>query len=253
MVLFSFPRELSQAMSANDLEADTSCCALCGIAEVDDIKLKECSDCDLVRYCSDECQREHKSQHEEACKERAAKLRDELLFKQPESSHLDDCLICMIPLQLERHKSTTTSCCSKTICLGCDYANLVREEEASLVTSCLFCRTTFPITDEEEDKLRMKRVEVNDPDALMDQGTDQYSKGDYGGAIEYWTKATELGNVQAHFKLAIVYHCGEGVEKDRVKEIHHLEEAAIGGHPSARYNLGCYEARSGNVDRAVKH
>ena len=30
----------------------------------------------------------HISQHEEACKKRAAELRDELLFKQPESSHL---------------------------------------------------------------------------------------------------------------------------------------------------------------------
>ena len=31
-------------------------CASCGIAEVDDIKLKDCSACDLVRYCSDDCQ-----------------------------------------------------------------------------------------------------------------------------------------------------------------------------------------------------
>ena len=38
-------------------------------------KLKECDDCDLVRYCSDECQKKtHKSQHEEACKKRAAEL-----------------------------------------------------------------------------------------------------------------------------------------------------------------------------------
>ena len=48
---------------------DTSC-ASCGIAENDDVKLKECDGCDLVRYCSDECQRDHKSEHEEDCKER---------------------------------------------------------------------------------------------------------------------------------------------------------------------------------------
>ena len=96
--------------------ADTSpCCASCGIPEVDDIKLKECADCDLVRYCSVECQKNHKSQHEEDCKKRAAELRDELLFKQPESNHLGDCPICMIPLSLDTKKSNMHNCCSKVV------------------------------------------------------------------------------------------------------------------------------------------
>ena len=33
--------------------ATDSCCASCGIAEVDEIKLKKCDDCDLVKYCSE--------------------------------------------------------------------------------------------------------------------------------------------------------------------------------------------------------
>ena len=64
-------------------------CASCGIAEVDDIKLKERDDCDLVRYCCDEYQKNHQPEHDEESKikmrERAAELRDELLFKQPAS------------------------------------------------------------------------------------------------------------------------------------------------------------------------
>jgi len=32
-----------------------------------------------------------------------------------------------------------------------------------------------------------------------------------------------------------------------------LEQAAIGGHPGARHNLGVPEGRSGRYDRAVKH
>eukprot|EP00985_Skeletonema_marinoi_P022217 scaffold14081_cov66-Skeletonema_marinoi.AAC.1 len=64
-------------MSGNNVEADASrCCASCGIAEVDELKLTECTDCDLVKYCSDACQHDHKLQHEEACKKRAAELRD---------------------------------------------------------------------------------------------------------------------------------------------------------------------------------
>ena len=54
------------------------CCASCGVAEVDELKLKECTSCDLVRYCSDACQQEHSPQHEAMCNERAAELRDEM-------------------------------------------------------------------------------------------------------------------------------------------------------------------------------
>ena len=67
-------------MSGDNKAEATVCCASCGIAEIDDIKLKECDGCDLVRYCSDECKRDYKSEHEEACKNRTAELRDELLF-----------------------------------------------------------------------------------------------------------------------------------------------------------------------------
>ncbi len=73
--------------SGADAEAAVLCCASCGIAELDDIKLKPCDGCDLVAYCSDKCQANHQPDHEAACKERAAELRDDLLFKQPEGSH----------------------------------------------------------------------------------------------------------------------------------------------------------------------
>jgi TPR repeat protein len=40
-----------------------------------------------------------------------------------------------------------------------------------------------------------------------------------------------------------LYRKGEGVEKDMKKFIYHSEEAAIGGHHLARYNLGIEEER----------
>lgn len=136
----------------------TSCCASCGIAGVDDIILKDCDGCDLVKYCNDARQHNHKSQHKEECKKRAAELRDELLFRQPESRHLGDCPICCLPLSIGLGKSTMMSCCSEIICKGCDFANWEREEEMRLQHSCLFCREPVPKTDEECDKLRMKRM-----------------------------------------------------------------------------------------------
>jgi hypothetical protein len=39
-------------------------CASCGMAEVDDIKLQKCDACDLVQYCSDNCQQEHWPKHD---------------------------------------------------------------------------------------------------------------------------------------------------------------------------------------------
>jgi len=236
-------------------EADTSCCASCGIAEVDDITLKECADCDLVRYCSEECQKNHKPQHKEACKKRVAELRDELLFKQPESTHLGDCPICFLPLPLELSKSTMNQCCSKVVCNGCVHANQMREIEGKLKFKCPFCRQPLQANDK-ADEMMMKRIEANDPKATREWGLEQYDKGDYSSAFEYCAKAAELGNVDAHAELADLYRNGRGVEKDEKKAMHHMEEAAIGGRPYARYELGCLEddiAIGNNIERAVKH
>ena len=240
-------------MSNEDNNDTTTCCAACGIAEVDDVKLVPCDDCDLVKYCSVKCREEHKSQHEEACRKRAAELRDKILFMQPESSNLGDCPICSLPLPLDRLKSATNSCCSKLICNGCRYANIHREKKMGLRQSCPFCREPVPDTDEECVKRIRKRIEANDPVAMSQWAGMQYEQGDYCSAFEYFTMAAELGYATAHFQLSVMYHLGHGVEEDEGKAVHHLEEAAIGGNPSARYNLGWIENKNGNVERAVKH
>jgi hypothetical protein len=87
------------------------CCACCGKAEVDDdIKLNYCGACKSVRYCGVECQKDHRPAHKRACKQRAAELRDEILFRQPESSHRGDCPICFLPLPIDVMKSNLYSC-----------------------------------------------------------------------------------------------------------------------------------------------
>ena len=62
-----------------------------------------------------------------------------------------------------------------------------------------------------------------------------------------------MGNIEAHYSLSISYWEGEGIEKDKKKTFYHLEEAAIGGHPLARNNLGCYEGNAFRIERAMKH
>jgi hypothetical protein len=229
------------------------CCASCGTAEVDDIKLKKCTACHLVKYCSVKCQKEHRTQHKRACKKRASELRDEILFNQPESSDLGHCPICCLPLPINARKSILCSCCSKTICIGCAHANQQRELQGKLEQKCPYCRHPLPKSVDEAELNHMKRVQVNDPDALRHMGLIRHDEGDYEGAFEYYTKAARLGNAGAHFELSRLYQMGHGVEKDEKMELHHLEEAAIGGNPSARHNLGCIEKENGRIHRAVKH
>jgi hypothetical protein len=238
---------------SREREQTMLCCAACGIAGVDDIKLKKCDGCGSVRYCGVKCLNDHRPKHKKSCKKRAAELRDEILFKQHESSHLGDCPICFLPLSLDLNKSGMMTCCSKMICIGCVYANLIREMERKIENKCPFCRHPTAKSQDEADRNRMKRVEANDPAALLAVGKQRRINGDYKSAFEYLSKAAELGDIAAHYTLSNLYRKGAGVEKDKKNELYHLEAATIGGHPDARHNLGCAKWNNGEIDRAVKH
>eukprot|EP00986_Skeletonema_menzelii_P016105 scaffold13729_cov126-Skeletonema_menzelii.AAC.4 len=245
-------------MSTPAIHEAEEICASCGKGGGDNnIKLKNCTACFLVKYCGVECQRNHRSQHKRACKKRAAELKDELLFKQPESRDLGDCPICLLPIPMvtsqDTVKYTVQSCCSKVVCDGCIYANQLRQIEARLKPSCPFCRHPVPATNTEADLNQKKRAEANDPLALHDEGMDSFYAGDYATAIKYCEKAAALGHIQSHYHLSTLYFEGAVVEKDTKKFVYHAEQAAIGGHPMARYNLGVVEFEKGNIERAAKH
>jgi tetratricopeptide (TPR) repeat protein len=227
-------------------------CASCGKAALDDVKLKKCA-CDLVKYCSVDCQKNHRPQHKKACKKRLAEIRDDQLFTQPDENYLGECSICCLPLPLDEHKWRINACCCKRICDGCGYSNQKREWEQGLAQRCPYCREPFPKTDEEVKQNYMERVKANDPIALLHVGKNCYDEGNYEGAFQYWTKAAKLGEIGAHQNLSLMYATGEGVEKDEKKEVYHLEIAAIGGHPDARHNLGCNEGNRGRLKRAMQH
>ena len=117
------------------------CCAACGIKQLDDIKLKKCTACYLVSYCSVQCQKNHRKQHKKECKMRMVELREELLFKQPESSHIGDCPICCVPLSIDANTSSMSSCCCVLICDGCAYTNQMKNDHSVDNPLCPFCRS----------------------------------------------------------------------------------------------------------------
>jgi hypothetical protein len=239
-------------MSVEEVAADMMCCASCGKAEVDDVKLKKCA-CDLVKYCSVECQKNHRPQHKKACKKRMAEIKDDKLFTQPDESHLGECPICCLPLPLDVNKWRMHTCCSKWICLGCEYANNNREMEQGLEHKCPYCREPLAKNPEESHQRLLKRVKANDPGALREMGGKCYGKGDYDAAFQYFAKSADLGDVGGHYQVSVLYKEGKGVAKDEKKELYHLEKAALGGHTYARFNLGSFENRGGRSVRAAKH
>ncbi|EJK45718.1 hypothetical protein THAOC_35653 [Thalassiosira oceanica] len=230
-------------------------CANCGKLGSVAVKLKNCTACRLVKYCSVDCQRAHRKKHKGACKRRAAELKDEQLYSQGhERPEGDFCPICTLPIPLPmQDHSVLMTCCMKRICKGCYLAAQNRG-----MRDCAFCRT--PPSDNDAAKLAMvqARVSKKNPEGINFLG-EQYFHGGLGlqkdmrMAVELWTEAAELGSIQALCNLGIAYHHGEGVQQDTVKGVEFFERAAMQGHAQSRHNLANWEVQKGNNDRAVRH
>lgn len=199
-----------------------------------------------------------KSMHYEKQREKQTlrEITDDVLFAQPDSSHIRDCPICLIPLPVDASDSTLTACCSQIICDGCGYANQKQELKKRARPKCPFCRCLIPTSQTEAKKMfldMMNRVQMDNPVAIGKVASHRYNDANFRGAFEYWTNAAKLGNTEAHYRLSIMYQLGHYVRKDKGKEIHHLKHAAIAGHARARFNLGLIDGEQGNIERAVKH
>jgi hypothetical protein len=258
-------------------DASTHCCADCGGVAGEGITLKACKSCMLVRYCNADCQKNHWPKHKKICKQRAAELRDEALFKDPPSK--EDCPICFLPMPakliccISLPPATITSvpvnffaianvelakmameqyytCCGKSICGGCVYSF----RKSGNDDKCPFCNTDQYKTHEECIQELMKRVAANDAGATCQLGNSHYHRQlgllqDEEKAMELWTQAAKLGSSHAHFHLGSTYEDGGDLKKSKF----HYEAAAMAGDESARYNLGLMEGKSGNMERSIKH
>ena len=231
-------------------------CANCGKGEEGIDNLKTCTACEMARYCNSSCQKAHRPDHKKECKKRAAELHEEALFKQPPPN--EECPICMIPLPSRSGGKKYQTCCGKTLCCGCMYATIMSNKNGS--DDCPFCRTPPYKTQEDNNKRLMKRVGVNDANALYNLGCfyDTGEEGfprDHTKAHKLWHRAGELGRSDSYYSIGIDYmHGSGGVESDMKKARRYWELAAIKGDAGARHNLGNYEYEIlRNKDKAMKH
>jgi len=244
-------------MSNTSSKYNTLTCANCGKGEDNSIKLKSCTACKLVKYCSRDCQISHRSQHKKECKRRAKEIHDEKLFKQPPRPEEDACPICFLHLPFRNGGRTYMSCCGKVICCGCIHAVQSRATKVE-EQICPFCRTPPASSDEERIKMYEKRMELNDAIAIYSRASD-YIEGRYGlpqnraKALELYHRAGELGCANAYSKIGGMYIHGNGVERDEKKAKHYYELGAMGGCSYARHNVGCTDEWAGNKARALKH
>jgi len=222
-------------------------CANCGKGEEESIKLKKCGACLSVKYCSAACQMAHRPQHKKACKQRAAELYDEKLFKEVER---EDCPICFQLLPLGDTK-TFEPCCGKVICDGCIHTMKMNERK----DLCAFCRTPTTYDYEEVIKRTKKLMDKGNGLAFSNLGICYFDGGmglpkDYQKANELFLKAGELGCASGYYSLGNSYCVGKGVEVDKKKAIHYFELAAMMGSVEARHNVACTEGQTCNFQRA---
>ena len=137
-----------------------SSCANCGKGEESSDSLRRCGARKMVKYCSRDCQKAHRLQHEKQCKLRAAELHEEALFRQPPKR--EDCPICFLRLPTLSKGKTYMACCGKIICSGCIHAL----KGMNSVTKCPFCRTPASYSNEEVMEREKKRAEVDDAEAM---------------------------------------------------------------------------------------
>ena len=231
----------------------------------------------LVKYCGAKCQRNHWPTHKKDCKRRAAQLRDEALFKDPPPK--EECPICFLPMPLrmiccislppatissapiydyaianeELAKKATEQyypCCGKSICRGCVHSL----DQSGNEDKCPFCNSERDKTEEERVQEIMKRVEANDAASICvlansyHHGLNGFQQ-DQTKAMELYARSADLGFCNANYNLACIYYKGGDMKKAKF----HFEATAMAGHDVARDMLGSLEAKSGNIERAVKH
>ena len=180
---------------------------------------------------------------------------------------LEDCPICMIPLNRDKRLNTYLVCCGKMVCSSCFHlhdmtTNDKNEKRAEkelppLPVTCPFCRTPLS-SGEASIEMNKKRAKKGDAQAMLILGS-YHRDGSHGQrkderkAIELFQRAADAGFADAISMLGSYYAYGmHGLEQDIEKGVAMLQKAIQKGNHQALHCLGLVAHKIGDIDGAVK-
>jgi TPR repeat protein len=85
--------------------------------------------------------------------------------------------------------------------------------------------------------------------AVLEQGRQAYSRGEFAAAIELWRPLAEQGNAEAQFAMGTVFYTGSGVAPDYAESSYWYHRSAEQGFAAAQYNLGNAYKRGEGVNQ----
>mmetsp|Transcript_4270 Transcript_4270/g.10160 ORF Transcript_4270/g.10160 Transcript_4270/m.10160 type:complete len:253 (-) Transcript_4270:15-773(-) len=171
----------------------------------------------------------------------------------------EECPICMRVLPSNPILQTYAFCCGKTVCGSCDFQHQTKCAEQAVPKTCEFCRTALPRSDGELLALACKRVELKDPNALLNMafvhGDGQLGlPADEAKCIDLLRESADLGFPPAQYQLGEYYMNGEmGLEQNEEEAFKYWEKAAGSGDVTSVHNFACFEGKNGNHVAAMRH
>jgi len=243
--------------------------------------LKKCNGCKCAWYCDKKCQNKHRKEHKRECRpikevldKRGGRLvvgTEKDLGPLGKVPPREECPICMRALPIHARLHVYAACCGKFICGGCNFQYQIKSTEVNakrgqrepplplLPRLCAFCRTAAPPSNEELLVQLRKRVELKDPNALYNMAV-EYGNGQLGlsvdqaKCIDLMRQSSGLGCTEAQLKLGSFYDSGMmGLEQNEEEAFKYEKKAAEGGQLNALYNVGCFEAKNGDLVAAMRH
>lgn len=85
--------------------------------------------------------------------------------------------------------------------------------------------------------------------ASYEKGLEALTRYDFNAAVKEWMPLAQKGNPDIQAALAVLYHTGQGVERDYKQAFDWYRKAAMQGNIAAQANLGVMYAKGTGTER----
>lgn len=199
-------------------------------------------------------------------------MEEEKLFATPISDHMGDCPVCRMSYGFDSDLFLTSGnssmyaklltalpCCSRQICSTCSYAIVATCAKMGKSPRCPFCREIFlPKSHMGRDRYKqhlLERCTEQDPLLLFELAELSLADNEIEiqVAFDYFLKAAYLGHAHSMFEVGVWLKAGYSNDMVKNNKEWFFSQAAINGHPIARYFLGMIKVRQADFKSAVHH